>query len=157
MRDRRVPLPGLLYMCHLMLMSMDTSEQFKHSCIVQPGHCGSHCNKSKVTALGGGTGDCHCLNKLYETLRRYLGRAKRTRRHTSQDGFSLLEKCIFAHLGWKKKILSLTIASISSNISRCHSCAHQVHQCWCTVRPSKLTFTIYEEPLTPSLTERPLV
>lgn len=32
------------------------SEQFKHSCIVQPGRCGFHCNKSNVTALGGGPG-----------------------------------------------------------------------------------------------------
>lgn len=51
-----IELPALLYMCHLTLMSMDTFEQFKHSCIVQPGHCGSQCYKSKVTALGGGTG-----------------------------------------------------------------------------------------------------
>lgn len=148
MRDHRVPLPALLYMCHLMLMSMDTSEQFKHSCIVQPGHCGSHCNKSKVTALGGGTRDCHCLNKLYETLRRYLGRAKRTRRHTSQDVFPLLQKCIFAHLGWKKKnplthhsLHKLERPSRISLVMTRHSCAHLVHPCWCT-SPSKLTFTI---------------
>lgn len=106
MRDHRVPLPALLYMCHLMLMSMDTSEQFKHSCIVQPGHCGSHCNKSKVTALGGGTGDCYCLNKLYKNLRRYLGRAKGrggTHPKTFFPSLKCILKCILAHLVWKKK------------------------------------------------------
>lgn len=52
------------------------SEQFKHSCIVQPRHYGYHCNKSNVTALGSGTEDCHWFNKLYQPLRRYFSRTK---------------------------------------------------------------------------------
>ncbi|KAK2891773.1 hypothetical protein Q8A73_017438 [Channa argus] len=46
------------------------SEQFKHSCIVQARRCGFQCHKSNVTALGEGNRDCHCLNKLYEALKR---------------------------------------------------------------------------------------
>lgn len=40
-------------------------EQFKHSCIVQPGRCGFHCNESNVTARGSGTKVCHCPDKFW--------------------------------------------------------------------------------------------
>lgn len=75
------------------------SEQFKHSCIVQPEHCGFCCNKSKVTALGSGTRDCHCLNKLYETLRRYLSGAKRCCKTHSQK-FPLLKMYFYKARGF---------------------------------------------------------
>lgn len=78
------------------------SEQFKHSCIVQPGHCGFHCHKSNVTALGSGTRDCHCLNKLYKALRRYFSSSKRT----------LLHRFFFSLSSWKcfcAKLLAILI------------------------------------------------
>lgn len=40
-------------------------EQYKHSCIVQPEHCGFHCNKSNVTALDDGTRNCWFQQALY--------------------------------------------------------------------------------------------
>lgn len=131
------------------------SEQFKHSCIVQPEHCGFHCNKSNVTALGEGTRDCHCLNKLSEALRRYFNRAK--------------EACtqILKNLGSVQKLLVILICSCdlcqatSHNLRFNQGMSHLVSTMSVCTRAravlSKLTFTIFEDPLTPSRPERPLV
>lgn len=121
-----------------------------------------------MTALGGGTRDCHCLNKLYEPLRRYLHEARKTVIHRFSKCwflkfFLLKTTSYFDLLQSVQDYLPQMI--FNQGMSPMHTPADT--SCWCceyvcmcvtacTVL-SKLTFTIFEDPLTPSLSERPLV
>lgn len=143
------------------------SKQFKHSCIVQPGRWGFHCNKSNVTALGGGARDCHCLNKLYEALRRYFNREKETLIH------SLFKIWVLQNywLCWSAAACVRLSPSTCSLIKECHQCTHLViHRAgaWVCMHVCVYIWELaqsfqswpsqsFEDPLTPSLPERPLV
>lgn len=149
-------------MCHLMVMSMDT-EQFKHSCIVQPGRCGFHYNKSNVTAVGGDQELSPSQQVLWASWKVFPW-CKRALIH------------LFFLIIWVLKIVSAPkkCAAPCTRLSRstcllirmCHQCTHLVIHHGGACEPvrmrackvlSKLTFTIFEDPLPPSLPERPLV